>query len=135
MQEMERPRSLNWRSISLHAGGSQIHSYGALECYRNLRGQARLDRRSLSARAGLADSRAGGENESLRKRVCKLDIRRHMSPQATYYPVEASELNREYRSSGRVIPLRSYDLLSPASALYPDTQIPSKLSDRTGGRL
>jgi hypothetical protein len=56
-----------------------------------------------------------------------------MSPQATYYPIEASELNREYLSAGRVLPLQSYELLSPASALYPDTQIPSKLSDRTGG--
>ncbi len=53
--------------------------------------------------------------------------------QATYYPAEASELNREYRSAGRFLPLQSYKLLSPASVLYPDTEIPSKLSDRTGG--
>jgi hypothetical protein len=56
-----------------------------------------------------------------------------LSPQATYYPVEANELNREYRSAGSLLPLQSYELLSPASPLYPDTRIPSKLSDRTGG--
>ncbi len=56
-----------------------------------------------------------------------------LSQQATYYPVEASELNREYRSAGRLLPLRSYELLTPASALYPDTGNHSKLSDRTGG--
>ena len=56
-----------------------------------------------------------------------------MSPQATYYPVEASELNRHYRLAGDILPLESYQLLSRPSFLYPDTETPSKLSDRTGG--
>jgi uncharacterized protein DUF4434 len=56
-----------------------------------------------------------------------------MSPQATYYPVEASDLNRHYQQAGDVLPLESYQLLSPPSSLYPDTATPSKLSDRTGG--
>jgi hypothetical protein len=56
-----------------------------------------------------------------------------MSPQATYYPVEASELNRQYRLSDDLLPLASYQLLSPPSPLYPDTDGPSKLIDRTGG--
>lgn len=56
-----------------------------------------------------------------------------MSPQATYYPVEASELNRQYRGADDILPLASYQLLTPPSLLYPDTPAPSKLSDRTGG--
>jgi uncharacterized protein DUF4434 len=56
-----------------------------------------------------------------------------MSPQATYYPVEASELNRQYRLADDLLPLVSYQLLSPPSPLYPDTDTPSKLIDRTGG--
>jgi hypothetical protein len=56
-----------------------------------------------------------------------------MSPQATYYPVEASELNRQYRLAGDLLPLVSYQLLSPPSVFYPDTATPSKLLDRTGG--
>ena len=56
-----------------------------------------------------------------------------MSPQATYYPVEASELNRQYRLADDLLPLASYQLLSPPNLLYPDTQTPSKLLDRTGG--
>jgi hypothetical protein len=56
-----------------------------------------------------------------------------MSPQATYYPVEASELNRQYRLADDLLPLISYQLLSPPSVFYPDTETPSKLLDRTGG--
>jgi uncharacterized protein DUF4434 len=56
-----------------------------------------------------------------------------MSQQATYYPVEASELDREYRSAGQILPLRSYESLTLPSLFYPDTATPSKLSDRTGG--
>jgi hypothetical protein len=56
-----------------------------------------------------------------------------MSPQATYYPVEASELNRQYRLADDLLPLVSYQLLSLPSPLYPDTDAPSKLIDRTGG--
>ena len=55
-----------------------------------------------------------------------------MSPQATYYPVEASELNRQYRLADDLLPLISYQLLSPPSVFYPDTETPSKLLDRTG---
>jgi hypothetical protein len=56
-----------------------------------------------------------------------------MSPQATYYPVEASDLNRQYQSAGVILPIESYELLSAPSPLYPDTWKPSKLSDGTGG--
>jgi len=56
-----------------------------------------------------------------------------MSPQATYYPVEANELNRQYRFADDLLPLASYQLLSSPSVFYPDTLTPSKLNDRTGG--
>jgi hypothetical protein len=56
-----------------------------------------------------------------------------MSPQATYYPVEASELNRQYQIADDILPLVTYQFVSPPSLFYPDTLVPSKLSDRTGG--
>jgi hypothetical protein len=63
-----------------------------------------------------------------------------MSPQATYYPVEASELNRRYQFAFKprsvraydILPLASYQLSSAASASYPDPGL-RKLKDRTGG--
>ncbi len=64
-----------------------------------------------------------------------------MSQQATYYPVEASELNRRYqylfaqgtRPNYDVIPLQSYWYSSPPDSQYPDSGATPKLSDRTGG--
>ncbi len=64
-----------------------------------------------------------------------------MSPQATYYPVEASELNRKYRSRFRpaqypnwsVLPLVSYQFSPQPSPYYPDSPSVPKLSNRTGG--
>jgi len=56
-----------------------------------------------------------------------------ISPQATYYPLEAKELNRQYRLADDLIPLASYQLLSSPSPLYPDTDKLSKLIDRPGG--
>jgi len=56
-----------------------------------------------------------------------------MSPQATYYPVEANELHRQYRFAADLLPLVGYQLLSSPSVFYPDTAKPSKLNDRTGG--
>jgi hypothetical protein len=64
-----------------------------------------------------------------------------MSPQATYYPVEASALNREYRSRFKpqyfpryeVFPLQSYQASPAPSPYYPDSPYTPKLSDRTGG--
>jgi hypothetical protein len=53
--------------------------------------------------------------------------------QSAYYPVEASELNRQYRLADDLLPLISYQLLSPPTVFYPDTETPSKLLDRTGG--
>ncbi|MEO7142756.1 MAG: DUF4434 domain-containing protein [Bryobacteraceae bacterium] len=62
-----------------------------------------------------------------------------MSPQATYYPVEASALNRNYQSrfkpqsspNWNIFPLQSYQCIPSPS--YPDTPGAPKLSDRTGG--
>jgi hypothetical protein len=64
-----------------------------------------------------------------------------MSPQAAYYPVEASDLNRRYRAAFHpsaahayeVLPLASYQLSVPASASYPDSDL-QKLKDRTSSR-
>ncbi len=65
-----------------------------------------------------------------------------MSPQATYYPVQASELNRQYQFTFKPQVIPAYDTLPIASywfsatpiASYADTTpLPSKLSDRTGG--
>ncbi len=62
-----------------------------------------------------------------------------ISPQATYYPVEASELGRRYRyllnqttPNYDYIPIQSYQSSSPPSSQYPDSSTP-KLTDRTGG--
>ncbi len=63
-----------------------------------------------------------------------------MSPQAAYYPVEASDLNRRYQSAFKpraapayeILPLASYRLSVPASAAYPDPGL-QKLKDRKGG--
>jgi hypothetical protein len=63
-----------------------------------------------------------------------------MSPQAAYYPVEASNLNRQYQfafkprtaSASEILPLATYRLSLPASASYPDPDL-QKLRDRTGG--
>ena len=66
----------------------------------------------------------------------------HLSPQATYYPVEASELNRKYTalynaqaaSHGDVIPLQSYWYPGQTPATnHPDNPAKPLLSDRTGG--
>ena len=62
-----------------------------------------------------------------------------LSQQATYYPVEASGLNRDYRYTFRpgavvptpAIPLTSYVSSPGPSSSYPDTN--HHLSDRTGG--
>jgi hypothetical protein len=64
-----------------------------------------------------------------------------MSQQATYYPVEASELNRRYQyifnartaPDSDVIPLESYRFSSPPNSEYPDSSTSPMLSDRTGG--
>lgn len=64
----------------------------------------------------------------------------NMSPQAAHYPVEASDLNRQYQfafqprtvPASEILPLASYRLSSPASASYPDPDL-QKLRDRTGG--
>lgn len=64
-----------------------------------------------------------------------------MSQQATYYPVEASELFRRYQyvmspqptTNYDFIPIQSYQLGSSASIAYPDSSTSPKLSDRTGG--
>lgn len=63
-----------------------------------------------------------------------------MSPQAAYYPVEASELNRRYRSAfqpdaipNEILPLANYRFSAPASAAYPDSDL-QKLKDRTSSR-
>jgi hypothetical protein len=63
-----------------------------------------------------------------------------MSPQAAYYPVEASNLNRQYRFAFNpwmipdyeILTLASYRLSLPASASYPDPGL-QKLRDRAGG--
>jgi hypothetical protein len=64
-----------------------------------------------------------------------------MSPQATYYPVEASELARRYKyifepqvaPDYDVIPLQNYQYSALPSSSYPDSGTTPKLSDRTGG--
>lgn len=64
-----------------------------------------------------------------------------MSPQATYYPVEASELARRYKyifepqvaPDYDVIPLQNYQYSALPSSSYPDSATTPKLSDRTGG--
>jgi hypothetical protein len=64
-----------------------------------------------------------------------------MSPQAAYYPVEASDLNRRYRAAFHpsaahayeVLPLVSYQLSVAASTAYPDSDL-QKLKDRTSSR-
>jgi hypothetical protein len=64
----------------------------------------------------------------------------NMSEQATYYPVEASDLNRAYRSRFRpnvypewsVLPITNYSFSPQPSPSYPDSTTP-KLSNRTGG--
>jgi len=64
----------------------------------------------------------------------------NMSPQAAYYPVEASDLNRQYQFAfkprtapvSEILPLASYRLSLPASGSYPDPDL-QKLRDRTGG--
>ncbi|MFN7173015.1 MAG: discoidin domain-containing protein, partial [Fimbriimonadaceae bacterium] len=64
-----------------------------------------------------------------------------MSPQATYYPVEASDLNRRYRARFRpavfpdwsVLPIASYQCSPQPSPYYPDSTSMPKLSNRTGG--
>ena len=63
-----------------------------------------------------------------------------MSQQATYYPVEASELDRRYKYTLNpqtpnydFIPLQSYQFSSQPSSQYPDSYGNTKLSDRTGG--
>lgn len=63
-----------------------------------------------------------------------------MSQQATYYPVEASELIRRFAHvlnqtspNYDYIPIQSYQFSSPASSQYPDSSSAPKLTDRTGG--
>ena len=64
-----------------------------------------------------------------------------MSPQATCFPVEASQLNRRYQyvfkpqtaPNDDILPLQSYQYSSPPDSRYADSAAVSKLSDRTGG--
>jgi hypothetical protein len=64
-----------------------------------------------------------------------------MSPQARYYPVEASELNRQYKfifeprttPNYDVIRLERYQYSSAPNAKYADRPDSPMLSDRTGG--
>lgn len=64
-----------------------------------------------------------------------------MSPQATYYPVEASVLRRAYRTrykpdlfrAHQVLPIASYVTDPAAAAEYPDNVALPKLMDRKGG--
>lgn len=65
-----------------------------------------------------------------------------LSPQATYYPVEASELNRRYKYAFKsqsvpnddVIPIQSYSYpAQQPDSRYPDSASVPKLSDGTGG--
>jgi hypothetical protein len=63
-----------------------------------------------------------------------------MSQQATYYPVEASELTRRYSyllnetsPNYEYIPIQSYRFSSAPSSQYPDSPTTPKLTDRTGG--
>lgn len=62
-----------------------------------------------------------------------------LSQQATFYPVEASALNRDYQSRSRpavipntpALPIVSYQSTPPPSPDYPDSN--NHLSNRTGG--
>ena len=63
-----------------------------------------------------------------------------MSPQATYYPVEASELSRRYRyllnettPNYDYIPIQSYQYSTAPNSQYSDSSTAPKLTDRTGG--
>jgi Domain of unknown function (DUF4434) len=63
-----------------------------------------------------------------------------MSPQATYYPVEASELGRRYTyllnettPNYDYIPIQSYQCSTAPSSQYSDSSTTPKLTDRNGG--